>query len=1155
MSHLPQFRFRLLLPCLCIGLLWWGTAAMADNPGTDNPIQNPSHLTIFSVDDIAMLVSSNTVASTTLLDFAANNAKLTQWLQSGQKLQSDDSCLTTPRRRLVSGRISSPRFEQPVCVNRFSVNLYTGKRGVATGEHLTYAFADPGASGNARDFDAAAGLLSWIADRKELLHMSLAVARRDLSGHLSLDILGYRSATKDEGEALVAVAGWKDSSDQKVTGDVAVALGDYDNDGDLEILVAADVTTGEGGPGKLLLRAFSYAAATMELSAAGSYTIETAARPLSVSLAAGDFASLGFDQAILGYYPAGSSSAVELALFRLSDKLEIEPPAPRQKISTTPASGSFFELAAGLFHFDPQDSQGGDPSFAFHSRQLALAWVESGGRVKAQIIRPSPQLTQFEVSPAKDLSSSGYPARTDGIGPALAVGNFIGLQDDNVSPLDQLAVVIPTRSTATQTASIPELVVARVDYDTQSARFGIQPVWRDRQPIYESSGLQYSPGAVALDSRGMSYYLGTPAHIRVQDLIDPQYVIYMPPRHADCLVMQEGDTECTVVNISADTSFTVELVDSQEETLQQTTTDQMSTAFGSSASASVSGTVGGGIAEIASLEASTSVKTTFSYEQEAMERDISTHYQSKMTQNSATTSMDDHLIWNARTIDIWRYPIYGMNLKVSEQNPYYDVLVPGDLLQYSGGGRSVDWFSPRHMNNNVLSYPNISDPEFPSDIGDFTYNDTSGQPVSVHEPLNRGVVRSFDGNMQTFELSYTDEVGGSSEKNFSYSLSNSTDVTVGFKASAKIKVVDLSSDIESTLSLNTKASWEKSTLAERSVKNSHGITLNQPEVDWVTNQSYNYRTLIYITGNGGLKVAHAVDPLGTMGGRGWWKSTYGGLPDPALNLPNRLVYSQDEGQWVLNTGASYSEMRGISLTSAVFDEETQSYPYLSGGVEEGARVRVVVKLYNLSLATVATGVKVNFAYQSLDPDDLTPVGDPVTFATSQPLDLPLWEVKEIAEVWDTSGLAGAVGTPYRFIITLDTGGMKEIHGDDPETGGNNHGTWPWSGSCFHVFKHGTGQLNTASPPVKEPGVKLSIRRGRKGLPPMARVTIKHTHDDPSLRHLLLVQKGDEGKGPLRVVASRTLWGIRKGTQKLSIPLHDLKEPLPELRAVLTSGSR
>ncbi|KEQ17930.1 hypothetical protein [Endozoicomonas numazuensis] len=53
------------------------------------------------------------------------------------------------------------------------------------------------------------------------------------------------------------------------------------------------------------------------------------------------------------------------------------------------------------------------------------------------------------------------------------------------------------------------------------------------------------------------------------------------------------------------------LIDSQEHTLQQTSTDQMSSEFGSSASFSVSETVGGDVMEIAKAEVTSTQKTAF----------------------------------------------------------------------------------------------------------------------------------------------------------------------------------------------------------------------------------------------------------------------------------------------------------------------------------------------------------------------------------------------------------------------------------------------------------------------------------------------------------------------------------------------------------------
>ncbi len=268
-----------------------------------------------------------------------------------------------------------------------------------------------------------------------------------------------------------------------------------------------------------------------------------------------------------------------------------------------------------------------------------------------------------------------------------------------------------------------------------------------------------------------------------------------------------------------------------------------------------------------------------------------------------------------------------------------------------------------------------------------------------------------------------------------------------------------------------------------------------------------------------------------------------------------------DGVWDLTTGDAYTEMRGIALTSATYDDSTDSYPLLTGGVDEGTKVRVVVDLHNFSLDTAATDVTASFAYQALDPNNqLRPVGDPVVFATTQPLTLTPRSVRQIAEVWDTSGLAGTSGTPYRFVITLDTHGQEEIHGDDPDSGGNNRGTWPWSGSGFYVFTSGTLQraaLDGATR-IAAPAVELELiepARQTPGISHMARIDIGMTADDPTLRHLILAQPPRAADGIWHAVATRTLWGLPEGHTALEIPIRAEDLTDRPLRVWLSPGGQ
>lgn len=806
-------------------------------PGETDPISNPNNLVVFNADGLALFASQNTVASTTLLDLHAESATLTRWSQTGQRLMAQDPCVGSPRRRLLAGRVSTPETEQPICLTATGLSLYPGTPGIADGGFVGYSFELPSFDTSARNFAASAGLLDRSAGTDELLHMEIAAARANFNNDLAVDVVAYAPAENGNEPSLVAAGSWVGEDGTTVTGDTAIALGDYNNDGQLDILVAADTSTGTTGPGRITMRSFAYDPEQDTLTPAGALNVETPAVPRSINLAAGDFGSLGFDQAILSYFPEGGDGKIRVAFYRLTDALLIDSAQVSATLDGVPASASYFETAPGLFHFEPESTQGGNPAVGFQVRQLALACTDAEGTVHSQVAYLSPELTQFQVSMQTAMQGSGTASRTQDVGPSLGVGNLIGVQDDNISPLDQIAVAVPTVVDGESLDAIPELVVADVTYE--SGKYSIEPVWFDRQPIYQAANPIFSPGMVALDSLGEAYFLGNPAHIQVPDLIDPQYVIGMPPRHVDCLPNDDGT--CDVVDVSADTGFSVTLVDSQQDTLRQTSKDSMSSAFGSSAAASVKTTVGGGFMEIAETSVSTSVKTSFSYQDNVTESTVNTQYQQVDTQSTATTSVDDHLIFNIRLIDIWRYPVYGLDLQSPDNFPYYDVVIPGPLSQFSGGGTSTDWYGPSHVNNNALSYPDTDDEDFPPDLGEVTF-ETAGGEKTVSEPLNAREIRVFDGNAQSFALTYTNSVGGSTEKTYDYSMSNSTDIDVGFSAKANILFVNASTEYDGSISLNATSSWSSSVLAERSMQNSRGITLNQPSVTGVSSQSYGYLT-------------------------------------------------------------------------------------------------------------------------------------------------------------------------------------------------------------------------------------------------------------------------------------------------------------------------
>lgn len=1129
----------------------------AARPGASDPITNPKKLTLFQVNSVGLLASKNSAAYSDLFDLAAADADLKHWTLTAQSLQQGDSCLDTPRRRVSHGRISSPEFEQAVCMTSFGVAVYTSPLTINDGRRATLAFDRPGVSTIGRNFDVAVGELSRRPAQDEQPHQQMVTAYTNLDQRLEVDVIDWIPSDKADlsrGE-LKVTASYIGPDDERPSGDVAVSVGDYNNDGTLQIVTATDVSGGPG-PGRIRLVTYAYDAVKKALTPRGSsYPLDVpGGRPTSIVLASADFAGRGYEQIILGYVAPtadGSKSQLTLSYFDPSGPSQVGPPKASHTMGAV-APGSYADIAPGLFWFDPQQAPVGsaDP---FFRRQLAVASAAPDGSVFAGVVAMEGDPPDFRVGQSVQLSVPGHPIATNGIGPSLAAGNFIGLKSTGVDPLDQIAVALPNPASSAGNVT-PEVVVATV----KGQSFDIGAVWRNSMPTYTARGMVFSIPIIAYDRGGGSFYLGNPAHLTVPALIDPQYVVSMPPRHVDALPKADPkeDPPYEVVNLtgSAAASFNVNLQDSSEQTLTQTSTDSSSSQFGGGTTQTVSSTVTAGVMDIASFETSTSVKAAVSYETNTVERNANKSYKSVTTQRSATTSEDDHLIFNMRTLDVWRYPVYGLDKQRDKLFPFYDIIIPGPLTQYSGGGLNFDWYNPPQQNYNAISYPAIrSDGLFAPDIGLFSYTTDDKKKHVEQAPLNSPTIRTFDGNEQSFALNYTEEAGSSTEKTFQYTLSSSLDISVGFKASATVELFGGSASYDGSVSLSSRSNWENAVLAERSMRNSRGITLNQPNIAGLIGEAYNYQTLIYITGNGGFKVAHGTDLLTSSSGAAWWRNTYGGRPDPAVNLPFRMSYDSAQGQWKLASGDQYFWLRGLTPTQPEPDPVSGAFLPLAGGVTEGDLVRMVVPIRNYSLDQTVENVVVSFGYQALNPQTYKPL-DPdrpdqfVEFARAKPVKIGPRGVASVDVIWNTKNLGGSgAGIPYRFKVIVDPDNQikNKLHGDDPKAGANTIGLWPWN-TGFWVFHSGGG----ADSGVRPGGVRLglNLKEGFAGPPgssmaDMASVAIDMPASDPAVRHLII--SGISRDGERIALAARSLFGLGPGKQGLEIPLaaHDGLSPL------------
>lgn len=358
-------------------------------PGEVDPITNPKRLTMFPVSTIGMLASQNSSLYSDLFDYAAANAELTQWSVSAQKLQPGDSCQQSQRRRLAHGRVSTPDFEQAVCMTNFGVTVYTSPLKINDGQRATLSFANPSTSMAGRNFDLAVGEILRRPNQDEQPQQMIVAAYANLQQRLQVDVILWTPGAGSQGGLEVA-ASYVGPADEAPTGDVAVTLGDYMNDGTLQIVTAADASAGAGA-GRIRLAAYRYASdgskhTLQRVGASYAYDVPSG-RPSSIGLASADFVGRGHEQFIVSYLAkrdAGADQMLSLVYFDPAKLEQIGP--PRAKSLVGPVAGnSYADLATGLFQFDPRTATpASDP---FFRRQLAVAYVSPDGRVMGRVLQ------------------------------------------------------------------------------------------------------------------------------------------------------------------------------------------------------------------------------------------------------------------------------------------------------------------------------------------------------------------------------------------------------------------------------------------------------------------------------------------------------------------------------------------------------------------------------------------------------------------------------------------------------------------------------------------------------------------------------------------------------------------------------------------------
>jgi hypothetical protein len=711
-------------------------------------------------------------------------------------------------------------------------------------------------------------------------------------------------------------------------------------------------------------------------------------------------------------------------------------------------------LVAGLFKFNP------NIGFNFDRRQLAVVYnmpFAQGGGLRALALEISEDLQT--LTPLGDAVTLPQQSCPNGVSLcpssnrfSVSAGGFMG--SGNVDN-PQWSVVVSNWE-ATRDGDVDREAsgqyhafwVQSKPVDGTGAGGGLDVVW-DAVLLggEEISGIQNARlPAVAWDREGDSLYLGSPVHIVVNDLLQTDYIIEEPPKHTywwppDATNLADGE----VMNVSRDDDFFIELSDEESLDYAETSRNVTDWSIGGSVTASAKGSVSVGkslgIAKTKAT-ASTEVKGKVGYDYNENKDEYEKDYREQTTTFTGSTERDDLLIAQVQLYDIWRYPVSGTPLE-DDLNAFWEISFPGREVTAQGGGLSFDWFKPPYENGNILSYPRLTGSAFvpPDCCAEFTFLE-DGQEETQAIPFLNDRLLFLDGTGATIQLEFSESSGEGSEKSYHKELSESLDVTVGFKVEAKVFGSGASAETSVTASINNSNSWSEINTTDSNTNNSTGFKLTKPARN--PNQAYAFIPTFYLAEDGTTKVAHAVNVLDP--GNTFWTETYGTLPDPALKLPRRfspIGVFMGRTIWVPNESADAKRIRGFDTRYAEPDQ-AGTFPPVAGAVTDGDHLRLEVDVHNYAVFQGFSGMPIQFEAAQLVGNSEGP-RIPITCEAGSILILALnpLEHKTAICVWDTTGFGPAIPggiQNYRIYVTLDPSNqITELYEGTVGPGQNNEG--------------------------------------------------------------------------------------------------------------------
>ncbi|MDP8242962.1 MAG: VCBS repeat-containing protein [Candidatus Hinthialibacter antarcticus] len=813
--------------------------------------------------------------------------------------------------------------------------------------------------------------------------------------------------------------------------------GDFNNDGitDLVIVVALK----EKG---IVIYPFSFSDNYTTITAWDKHTHTHSHNVSSVyfDLAVGDFNGDNLDDIAVSYENLRIYSTVsdDTTVFEYQSSIDYPPDVMYSA-----------QIVSGLFHYEP------DLGYDVNRSQIGLVYsspsANNRDRYSVQLYRV---YKNFELHEFDTNYGSHYEFNQNEVWAnqfSCSAGNFIFHDDPDQPPnLSEICLSIPgIFSALTVLFKINDDKVEVFDSATERES-GFGPVV-----------------CVAYDSDGDALKLGAPAHLVTDNFISLDTAMMEPPKHVDYLPLNpeewhSGSDHWGVINVNSYPDFNVDYVNEDETSGSIASSEQSSRSWAWSWSAKYSESLRTG-PKSDNTTVSISAAYKMSGSKARSQKNWDEHYQETQKTISMKTNEDDMLQGNFQLIDIWRYPILN---QTDEDGAYLyqDVFLPGPKYSFIGGGLGHEFYQPRHVNHNLLTYPRFSE-SFPSGVGAYSVIEKKDDSDKIIEqdasrPWNDLNHIDYSPNDVDVHVSFND----AEKTGYSISHNHSFNHDVDFHAKISLKedvgVEAAKQSLALSFSSKWRHHWGDNTTKKYEQSNTKSVKILQPDIPlpdpgW----GFGYVPAVFVSSSGGAwKTKFAIDQ-NTLGDR--WRNYYGGRPDLGLALPHRFHASRADkasfDRWSLVTETERMAMRGGFLYEMGDDDEEEIHN--GAGIEEGDVVIAAARVYNLCLSQEAGPFMVRFEAALFDVATAFEVeGERILIGETVIENLNPLEMQEASVEWDTTGFGleeEDASLVWRIYVTVDPYDevAGEIHEWKDET---NIGVEGWTDEHGRLY-HGNNE--------------------------------------------------------------------------------------------------